>query len=274
MASISGSVTIAGDPDDWIAVAWDADTHAYAGVATVSGGAYTISGLTAGKAYVVGCRPKSGPAWTGERITNLNDIILPSTPTDAPFVFKATSAAGNEISAQYWRVNSFVTTSGVLEISEIQLHSGSGNENGNATITGTTPYAFPFTNLYDNTLTTRTYWNTTTNVYVKWAFSNAVSITGLKIGSYDTLTDCPSGLVVQYSDNNTDWTTAVSPSGIVYPSTRAYADMIAVSSPPLTGTSEPTWPSTLSDTVVDGDVTWTNMGSLVRPLMQGPLIAA
>ena len=48
----------------------------------------------------------------------------------------------------------------------------------------------------------------------------------------------------------------------------------AFPSQPRTGSAEPTWPTTPGNTIVDGDVTWTNMGQLVRPLMQGPLIAA
>jgi hypothetical protein len=42
----------------------------------------------------------------------------------------------------------------------------------------------------------------------------------------------------------------------------------------VNGASEPTWPTTPGNTVADGDITWTNMGQLVQPLMQGPLIAA
>jgi hypothetical protein len=41
-----------------------------------------------------------------------------------------------------------------------------------------------------------------------------------------------------------------------------------------TGFAEPDWPAALGNTVIDGAATWTNMGALVQPLMQGPLIAA
>jgi hypothetical protein len=94
MASISGNVTIAGDPDDWIACAFDADTHAFSGVAAVSGGAYSISGLTAGKAYVVSCRPKSGAAWAARDYSlSQGDYCVPFDPATTPYTFKATSVA-------------------------------------------------------------------------------------------------------------------------------------------------------------------------------------
>lgn len=36
----------------------------------------------------------------------------------------------------------------------------------------------------------------------------------------------------------------------------------------LTGTSEPTWPTTPSDTVTDNGVVWTNRGHLYQPFAQ------
>lgn len=96
MASISGSVTIAGDPDDWIACAFDADTHAFAGVASVASGTYSISGLTAGKAYVVACRPKTGAVWAASKAYNDGDLIIPADPATSPYIYEAA------VSIPYW----------------------------------------------------------------------------------------------------------------------------------------------------------------------------
>jgi hypothetical protein len=98
MASITGTVTTIGDPTDWIATAFDADTHAFAGAAAVVLNSYTITGLAAGKAYVVSCRPKTGPAWSAGHETLLNDYSVPTSPATTPYIFKATTASGESFS--------------------------------------------------------------------------------------------------------------------------------------------------------------------------------
>lgn len=132
-----GAVTLAGDPDDWIVCAFDADNHAFAGVAAVIAGGYSLSGLAVGTAYMVSARPKSGGVWQAEHGDYvLGDHVLASDPVATPYYFQAS----------------------------------------------------------------------------------------------------------------------------------------AVTASP-TGASEPTWPTAVDGTVVDGGVTWTNKGAMVRPLMQGPLVA-
>lgn len=42
--------------------------------------------------------------------------------------------------------------------------------------------------------------------------------------------------------------------------------------PGQTGTAEPIWPTTVSGTVTDGDVTWTNIGRMVQPVTHGWLV--
>lgn len=132
-----GAVTLAGDPDDWIVCAFDAATHAFAGVAAVTAGGYSLSDLTAGAAYMVSARPKSGGVWQAEHGDYvMGDYVLASDPVATPYYFQAS----------------------------------------------------------------------------------------------------------------------------------------AVTASP-TGATEPTWPTVVDGTVVDGGVTWTNKGAMVRPLMQGPLVA-
>lgn len=98
MASISGTVTIAGDPDDWIACAFDADTHAYAGSAAVSAGTYEITGLTAGKAYMIACRCKTGGAWQANFAEyTVGDYVIPADPVTTPYLYKATAAEPGDL---------------------------------------------------------------------------------------------------------------------------------------------------------------------------------
>lgn len=132
-----GAVTLAGDPDDWIVCAFDANTHEFAKVAAVTPGGYSLSDLTAGVAYMVSARPKSGGVWQAEHGDYvLGDYVLASDPVATPYYFQAS----------------------------------------------------------------------------------------------------------------------------------------AVTASP-TGATEPIWPTAVDGTVVDGGVTWTNKGAMVRPLMQGPLVA-
>ena len=98
MASISGTVTIAGDPDDWIACAFDADTHAYAGSAAVSAGTYEITGLTAGKAYMIACRCKTGGVWQADfEEYAVGNYVMPTDPVTTPFLYKATAAEPGDL---------------------------------------------------------------------------------------------------------------------------------------------------------------------------------
>ena len=98
MASISGTVTVAGDPDDWIACAFDADTHAYAGSAAVAAGAYEITGLTAGKAYMIACRCKTGGVWQADfEEYAVGNYVMPTDPVTTPFLYKATAAEPGDL---------------------------------------------------------------------------------------------------------------------------------------------------------------------------------
>ena len=98
MASISGTVTVAGDPDDWIACAFDADTHAYAGSAAVAAGAYEITGLIAGKAYMIACRCKTGGVWQADfEEYVVGDYVIPTDPVTTPYLYKATAAEPGDL---------------------------------------------------------------------------------------------------------------------------------------------------------------------------------
>lgn len=276
MASISGSVTIAGDPDDWIACAFNANTHAFAGVAAVSAGSYTISGLTAGVAYVVACRPKTGGVWAAASAGfQVGDYCIPTDPTSDPYIFKCT-AGSTAAARRYWRVTTMDFSSGsTLEISELQLHSESGNENANATITcSISPSVGSLPALFDESLSTAPYWTSITGGIFKWDFGSDMAITGLKLGAYDNSARYPVSLIVQSSPDDSDWTTIATISGLTYPGNNTYSALQAVATSAYTGATEPTWPTTPGNTVVDEDMTWTNMGQMVRPLMHGPLIAA
>lgn len=348
MASISGSVTIAGDPDDWIATAFDADTHAFAGVAAVSAGSYEITGLTAGKAYVVACRPKSGPAWADGSILTRDDYITPSNPTVTPYIYKATSMGSTKLLLNFDGSNGSttltdtsdnaltVTASGNAQLSTAQYKYGTAS----LYLDGTTDYATaahsslgpgtgPFTiecwvrpadvtnaGIFQLSATAGGF--ETTNRGLVLAFNSGGG--GLSYSSVgaDRLVSASFSLNQwvhialcranddkirvfvdgQKRDERTDTTDYSSLNNLViggYYSTAytlsgyiddfrhivgagLYADAFTPPASALaalgkTGASEPTWPTTPGNTIVDGDVTWTNMGQLLDPLIAGPLIA-
>lgn len=274
MASINGSVTLAGDPDDWIACAFDADTHAFVGSAAVADDAYEITGLTAGKAYMIACRPKTGGTWQANNSDYaFGDYAVPTDPEATPYIFKITAPEGaSAIYARYWRVNGFVTNRGDMGLYEIQLHNNSGNQNSSATVTGTMPSVNSIANVIDGNLTTSAFWSTTSNLYLKWDFGASNQISGIKMVGANA-DYFPSELTVQYSDDDLNWTTQKTITGISYPGSATYTDLLNIQDLPITGSSEPEWPTTPGNTIADNDYTWTNMGQLVQPLMQGPLIA-
>lgn len=350
MASISGTVTIAGDPDDWIACAFDSGTHAFAGVAAVSGGAYEITGLTAGKAYVVSCRPKTGGTWQADDgLVQSGDVVIPTDPASDPYIFKATDVTFGDLlwddvvlSMRFEGENNSTT------FTDDKSHTATAQ--GNAIIS-TAGYKYGASSGYfdgttdgvtladsadwdignDDDFTIECWFNcasyastrvllclisaanwrlyVTTAGKLAWFQTNA-SLTGgttISTGTWYHAAVCrSSGTVRLFLDGaleaeDTSAAASVAPSAIEVgaidtaesSSWSGYIDDLRFTkaaryteafTPPTvesptslsvpTGGTEPTWPTTPGNTVVDGGVTWTNMGQFVQPLMQGPLIAA
>lgn len=354
MASISGSVTIAGDPDDWIACAFDAATHAFAGVAAVSAGSYTISGLTAGKAYVVACRPKSGPAWAANTSQASGDIIIPTDPVTDPYIFKGEPSDpldayvslllhcnGSNGSTTFTdETGKTMTVSGTASIATAQSKFGgaSGYFNGghvwaaNAAgfVFGSGGFAVEcffrwggntsqfqyLVSRYDTGSSARIFGllvqyetgsATVRGLASSTGTSADIAVSGGTSLSADTWYHAAfvrNGNTFRlYLDGALEGETTSSASLYESASTRlavgaqsngsfpfyGYIDEARVTkagryastfTPTTsefvlgkTGSTEPTWPTTPGNTVVDGAITWTNMGQLLDPLIAGPLIA-
>lgn len=355
MATISGSVTIAGDPDDWIAVAWDADTHAYAGVATVSGGAYEITGLTAGKAYVVVCRPKTGAVWEANSYGYTEgSIIIPTDPETTPYIFKASDApitdiyyadvkaiiacdGADESTTFTDEIGHTVTRSGNAQIDTAQSKFGGASavfdgDGDRINVASSADFAWGtgdfciemwvrfqsdvhpgyfFSTPYDVGKHLYFSWDNSTNkiaaigagfstvtqsdtvsadtwyhiAFTRNSGNTRLFVNGVAKGNGTSTANFSGnqGLYFGGVDSNIagegNWGKLHIDDIRVTNAARYWADF----TPPTTahpsgntptGSSEPTWPTTPGNTVVDGGVTWTNMGQMIRPLMQGPLIAA
>lgn len=109
MASVTGTVNTFGYLKDWIAVAYDTDTHAYANSAIVSSGTYNISGLTTGKLYNIVVKPKIGNIWTANTNQSLNSYCVPTNASGTPYVYEATSAGFEEVTNRKLLVSGYGT---------------------------------------------------------------------------------------------------------------------------------------------------------------------
>lgn len=322
----------------------------------MAAGSYEITGLTAGKAYVVSCRPKSGGAWIADKATYSQDeYAIATDPFTTPYLFKATSVNSGD---EYWdsvalsfncdgtngstdlssadAVGHTVTGSGDVQYSTAQSKFGGSSiafdgtgdfltvaDNADLTVANSESMTFEFW-AYVSSVAANGAFFTIANGATTWLFQcyvrtdrkvTFVRYAGMSLTTTATIT-LDTWHHIAIVRNSTVWTVyidgvasatttdnvAIDPysiligannSALPWPLT-GYLDDIRFTigvarytsafTPPTeafiqglgvpTGSTEPTWPTTPGDTVVDGGVTWTNMGQMVQPLMQGPLIAA
>lgn len=133
---------------------------------------------------------------------------------------------------RYWRVNGIAVSGTLLEISELVPHSG-GVSTQVAFTSSDTPAGGSLPEMIDGSLSTRCYWSEATaeggGFYLKWDFGAPRVIDGVKLGGYDTSNRYPSGFDLQYSDDNSSWTTQATISGLTYPGNNTLSSLIDVS---------------------------------------------
>lgn len=101
---------------------------------------------------------------------------------------------------KFWRAK-FAMYGDALELSELQLYTGVTRVDAAATLTGTTPTSGSVAALKDGLLTTGPYWSTGAGqVVIFWAFSTAVDIDGVSIGSLATASRYPATVLLIGSD--------------------------------------------------------------------------
>ena len=355
MAALSANVVLTGDPDDWIAVAWDAETHAFGGEAPILNGSFSITGLTAGRAYMVACRPKTGPAWKAEAGFSLGNLVIPTNPIAKPYIFKATTATPRD--PEFSKVVALLHMDGANDGTTFSEVTGKTVTRYGA-VTKTSVKKFGTASAYFDgiddylTIADSPGLNLGTGDFTieLWAYGNRANQSQsfprfLAKGNFGTLgawnlvwiastgdvyfdiyTPSTVGLLVGTMPNDAWSHMAITRSGSnvqtfmngvvgssVSNSTnlnitstlaigaqssgsgvfRGYIDEVRITkgfarytspfTPPsspfvdtagaLSGNTEPEWPTNTDETVSDGDITWSNMGRLIRPLIQGPAIA-
>ena len=163
---------------------------------------------------------------------------------------------------RYWRIINVDTpgSAAVLEPSEFQMLASGVDKTSLATKTATTTSFGPLTDLFDADLNTRVQWPRTgannyldASWFIKFDFAAGdQNINGIKHGQFDTGNQNFSQMTLQWSDNNTDWTTQASVSGLAQPGNFTLSSLIDM--------SEPIVLSGVSSTVTAGSV---------RPPMSG-----
>jgi len=134
---------------------------------------------------------------------------------------------------RYWRINGINLPGGShLEISELHLFTDSTDVTANATISASHTTSFgSVSSLVDNNTSTRCHWPAATveggsfSINFDFGFEGEVQINGVKQAGYNTNDRYMESFTLQHSDNNTDWTTLGSKTGLTYPGNNTYSSL-------------------------------------------------
>jgi large exoprotein involved in heme utilization and adhesion len=144
---------------------------------------------------------------------------------------------------RYWRLVSLGLPTGgsFLEISELQvLDETSTNVTASATKTASTnpDVAGALADIFDGNLSTRCTWSDTVALaaafWIKFDFSGGdVDIRGVKQGGFDTANRSLERFKLQFSDDDSTWTTLNVKNGLAYPGNNTLSSLYAFDPTPL-----------------------------------------
>jgi hypothetical protein len=123
---------------------------------------------------------------------------------------------------RYWRfVDIVIPGGGFLEITELRLYRY-GLQNSSGTISSSSAPTNAVTSLTDGNLGSRCYWAEAVvenpAFWIKFSFASAVEINGVAQGGYDgNQLRYMESFTLQYSDDNTNWTTLGRKTGLTWP---------------------------------------------------------
>jgi hypothetical protein len=122
---------------------------------------------------------------------------------------------------KYWRIRDLVVPGAFLEISELQLYAYGVAVSGFTMTQQQDDGGGALTSLYDNNVGTRVSWLAATAnnpaFWLKWTFSTPRGIDGVKQGGFDTADRYIQAFTLQYSDDDLNWVTVGSKTGLAYP---------------------------------------------------------
>ena len=174
---------------------------------------------------------------------------------------------------RYWRIiNVDNGGAAVLEISEFQMLAAGVDKTSLATKTATAVSFGALADLFDGNLSNRVQWPNSggsnfhdAGWFLKFDFSGGdQAINGIKHGQFDTTSQNLKACTLQYSDNDSTWTTVTSVSGLADPGNFTLSALINMNEPVvLTGIASTTAAgSVLARPVLNGRVATTAVGTV------------
>ncbi len=143
------------------------------------------------------------------------------------------AAGGGGANHRFWRFTG-ISSGSLLEISEIQLLVGATVVSEGKTYSSFTPpeTGFALANLFDGSLSTRCYWFSAgysdPSFYIKIDLGSAMAVDGVKQAGFDTSDRYMTAFTLEYSDDNSTWTTAATKSGLAYPGNNTLSTVYSV----------------------------------------------
>lgn len=148
-------------------------------------------------------------------------------------LFGAVAGAAEPEIHRYWRIVSLAIPGGsFFEVSEIGLYTDGVRNTGATMASSDAPIAGSLADLDDANTSTRCYWSEATaeggGFYISWDFGTDTEINGFAQAGFDNSARYMQALTLQWSDDNSAWTTKATLSGLSYPGNNTMSSVIPV----------------------------------------------
>ena len=136
------------------------------------------------------------------------------------------ASAGGGSGHRYWRLINIAVDGGYLEISELRVVNGSTPLSVAAATAATAPAGGQsgfgvVADLMDGSTSTRTYWTAAaaedSGFWIRVDLGSPQVVTGMQMAGFDTASRYPTDITLQWSDDDSAWTTFGTWSGLTYP---------------------------------------------------------
>lgn len=145
------------------------------------------------------------------------------------------ASAGGGSGHRYWRWINIAVDGGYLEISELRVVNGSTPLSVAAATAATAPAGGSSGNgvvaeLMDDSTSTRTYWTAAaaedSGFWIRVDLGSPQVVTGMQMAGFDNSGRYPTDITLQWSDDDSSWTTFGTWSGLTYPGDNAWGPVL------------------------------------------------